>query len=74
MYCIRKYSNCWAIYDDETTASLPLTSEETESLTNEFPDLGDEKVRTIFTDNITSINSKLTDLKIISDITANAEK
>lgn len=59
MYYIRKYSNCWAIHDDDTGASRPLTTEETDAVKEEFPDLTDEAVRTIFSDNIKSIKPQL---------------
>jgi len=59
MYYIQKYSNCWAIHDDDTGASRPLTEDETKTLTSEFPDLTDDAVRTVFTDAIKSINPKL---------------
>ena len=59
MYYIRKYSDCWAIHDDDTGESRPLTNEEAVIVKDEFPDLIDDTVRTIFTDNIKSINPAL---------------
>lgn len=59
MYYIRKYSDCWAIHDDDSGASRPLTEEEAEAVKEEFPGLADVEVRTIFTDSVTSINPKL---------------
>ena len=59
MYFIRKYSDCWAIHDADTGESRPLTNEEADIVKDEFPDLIDDTVRTIFTDNIKSINPAL---------------
>lgn len=59
MYYIRKYSNCWAIHDDDTGASRPLTDDEAKKLTSEFPGLAEDAVRTVFTDTVQSINPKL---------------
>ena len=56
MYYIRKYTNCWAIHDDDTGASRPLTAEEIKASQQEFPALTDPKVRTVFTDTITTIS------------------
>jgi len=63
MYYIRKYSNCWAIHNDETGESRPLATEEVDAVLKEFPALADPKVRTIFTDAIDSINLNLACLK-----------
>ena len=59
MYYIQKYADCWAIHDDDTGASRQLTAEETEAVTKEFPELADERTRSIFTDNVTSIKPGL---------------
>ena len=59
MFYIRKYADCWAIHDDDTNASRPLSTDEVQSLTIEFPELADEFVRTVFADSITSVNSDL---------------
>jgi hypothetical protein len=56
MFLIRKYSDCWAIHDDDTGASRPLSSEEVEIVKKAFPGLVDDKVRTVFTDTITGIS------------------
>jgi len=55
MYYIRKYADCWAIHDDDTGASRPLTDEEIKAAQYEFPTLTDPNVRTVFTDTITTI-------------------
>lgn len=59
MYYIRKYSDCWAIYDDDTGASRPLTEDEAETVKEEFPCLADDKIRTVFADTVESIDLNL---------------
>lgn len=59
MYCIRKYFDCWAIHDDDTGKSRQLTDKETELIKMEFPQLTDERLRTVFTDTVTSIDANL---------------
>lgn len=56
MYYIRKYADCWAVYDDVTGSSRKLTTTEVEKVKIEFDCLKDEKVLTIYTDRIRSIN------------------
>lgn len=48
MYYIRKYSNGWAIHNDDNGASRLLTDQEIEAVKKEFSDLEDEKVLTVF--------------------------
>ena len=55
MYYIRKYSDCWAIHDDILSTSRKLTTDEIEKLKIEFPSLKDEKVLTVYSDQIRSI-------------------
>ncbi len=55
MYYIRKYSNGWAIHNDDNGCSRLLTSQEVEAVRKEFPQLEDEKVRTVFTDEVKSV-------------------
>jgi len=59
MYYIRKYADCWAIHDDDTGASRPLSTQEVDALQKEYPSLADPKVRTFFTDTINIINHNL---------------
>jgi hypothetical protein len=59
MFFIRKYANCWAIHDDDTGASRPLSLKEIINLAREFPALADEDLRTVFTDTILSIDVNL---------------
>lgn len=58
MYYIRKYSNGWAIHNDENGSSRLLTADEMEAVKREFPDLNDEKVRTVYADEVKSIREK----------------
>jgi hypothetical protein len=50
--------NCWAIHNDESGASRPLTEEEKELIKKEFPDIVKEDLLTIFTDVVESIAGK----------------
>lgn len=61
MYFIRKYADCWAVHDDITGASRKLSTAEVEMVKGEFESLKDEKVLTIFTDQIRSLSSILKD-------------
>ena len=58
MYYIKKYADCWAIHNDQTGASRALSEAEKELLLQAFPQLADAKVRTIFTDTISTITDK----------------
>ncbi|MBN9482200.1 MAG: hypothetical protein J0H46_02530 [Bacteroidetes bacterium] len=55
MYIIRKYADCWAIHNDDTGASRPLSETEKGLVLIEFPALAEEKLRSIFTDEVESI-------------------
>jgi hypothetical protein len=52
MFFIRKYADCWAVHNDDTGESRPLTEQEQKDVQEEFPSLLDEQVRSIFMDNI----------------------
>jgi hypothetical protein len=58
MYYIRKYSNGWAIHNDDNGRSRLLTSQEVEAVKKEFPQLEAEDVRTVFADQVKSISGK----------------
>lgn len=58
MYYITKYSNGWAIHNDDNGASRLLTQQEVEVVKKEFPELENERVRTIFADQVKSIKEK----------------
>ena len=58
MYYIRKYSNGWAIINDDNGCSRLLTQQEVEAVKKEFPQLEEVKVRTVFADEVKSIKGK----------------
>jgi hypothetical protein len=58
MYYIRKYRDGWAIHNDDNGCSRLLTDQEIQAVKQEFPDLEDEKVRTVFTDEVKSVKEK----------------
>jgi hypothetical protein len=59
MYCIRKYADCWAIFNLESDLSRSLTEEEARKVAKEFPSLTDPQTRSIFTDEVDCIEDKL---------------
>jgi hypothetical protein len=58
MYYIKKYVDCWAIHNDQTGASRVLNEAEKLLALQEFTQLVDAQVRTIFADKIHSIKEK----------------
>ena len=58
MFYIRKYSNAWAIHNDKNGCSRLLTEQEVEAVKKEFPQLEEEKVRTVFADEVKSVRGK----------------
>jgi len=58
MYYIRKYADCWAIHNDDTGKSRPLTEKEVEVVRIEYPDLNDEKVRAVYVDQVEGLDNK----------------
>ena len=58
MYYIRKYSNGWAIHNDDNGEARLLNEQEAEAVKKEFPQLEDENVRTVFADKVKSIQEK----------------
>jgi hypothetical protein len=57
MYYIKKYANCWAVHNDETGASRPLTEVECDQVKEEFPNLSEKQTKTVFADCIRSIEN-----------------
>jgi len=55
---IRKYSNGVAIHNDADGCSRLLTEAEVKAVKKEFPQLEDQKVRTVFADQVKSIREK----------------
>lgn len=58
MYIVRKYADCWAIHNDDTGANRRLSEAEQQLVLTEFPALAEEKLRSIFSDEIESIGQK----------------
>jgi hypothetical protein len=58
MYYIRKYSNGWAIHNDDNGEARLLNEEEVKAVRQEFPELEEEKVLTVFTDEVKSVREK----------------
>lgn len=58
MYCIRKFSDCWALFDLDADTSRRLTAAETEVLRREVPALDDPKLAAYYTDRVDCILEK----------------
>ncbi|PSL50001.1 hypothetical protein CLV51_1011343 [Chitinophaga niastensis] len=58
MYYIKKYSNCWAIHNDDNGQSRELTAVEVETVANELLALNDANTLTVYADRISSIQGK----------------
>ena len=58
MYYIRKYCDGWAIHNDDNGEGRLLNAQEVEAVKREFPQLADEKVRTVFADEVKSVKEK----------------
>jgi hypothetical protein len=58
MYYIKKYANCWAIHNDENGKGRKLTCKEVEQAKQEFPELKEAKVATVYSDVVKSIREK----------------
>jgi hypothetical protein len=58
MYYIKKYADCWAIHNDASGKSLPLTEREVEAVRQEYPSLNDPNTCTVYSDDVRSIANK----------------
>lgn len=58
MYYIKKYIDGWAIHNDDSGAARLLTEEEIEAVKKELPDLQDDRVLTLFIEDIKCIKDK----------------
>ena len=58
MYCIRKFADCWAVFNLETDESRPLTEDETGIVRREIPSLTDSQTAAYYTDTLDCINDK----------------
>jgi hypothetical protein len=58
MYCIKKFADCWAIFNLDSDTSRPLTVAEVKMLQKEIPSLNDTAVVSHFTDDVPCIQDK----------------
>jgi type II secretory pathway component PulC len=58
MYYIKKYANCWVIFNDNNGNSRKLTAQEVEAAKKELPELKNPQVVTVYSDCIQSIKEK----------------
>jgi hypothetical protein len=58
MYCIRKYADCWAIFNLDEELGRSLTRDEVQKIREAIPKLNDEQVRSYFTDKVDCIEDK----------------
>jgi hypothetical protein len=58
MYCIRKYADCWAIFNLDSDLSRSLTEDEVKKVAVEFPSLTDPQTRSVFVDEVDCIEDK----------------
>ena len=58
MYCIRKFSDGWAVFNLDSEASRQLNTDEVELLRREVPELDDPGTVAWYTDNLEFINNK----------------
>jgi hypothetical protein len=61
MYFIKKYPECWAVFDDVTGGSRKLSQEDIIRLKNEFPPLQDDQVLTLCSERIRSLPATVRD-------------
>ena len=58
MYCIRKYADCWALFNLDTNSSRKLTEEEVRTLRASKPELEDPLLVAYYTDRVEGIEEK----------------
>jgi len=58
MFCIRKFADCWALFNLDTDVSRRLTEHEVEVLRQSVPELDDPKLVAYYTDRVEGINEK----------------
>jgi len=58
MYCIRKFADCWAIFNLDEDTSRRLTADEVAVLRQVVPELEDPLVAAHYTDRLDCINDK----------------
>jgi hypothetical protein len=55
MYQIKKFSDCWAVFNLDSELSRTLTEEEVKKVSREIPSLTDSETVSYFTDRIDCI-------------------
>jgi hypothetical protein len=58
MYCIKKFADCWAIFNLESEYSRSLTDDEVLKVRREIPELNASDVLSYYTDEIDCIEDK----------------
>jgi hypothetical protein len=58
MYCIRKFADCWAVFNLDTDENRRLTKEEVELIRQEIPELDDPQVAAYYSDSVDCISGK----------------
>lgn len=58
MYCIKKFADCWTIFNLESDDSRSLTNDEVLKVRNEIPELNASDVLSYYTDEIDCIEDK----------------
>jgi len=58
MFCIKKFADCWALFNLDTDKSRRLSDEEVRVLRADIPTLNDPGVAAYFTDSVNGIVDK----------------
>ena len=58
MYYVKKYTDCWAIHNDDNGKSRRLSEKEVKTIRDEYPSLKDPKTCTVYADEIRSLENK----------------
>ncbi|HTR29905.1 MAG TPA: hypothetical protein VMH27_11590 [Puia sp.] len=58
MYSIRKFADCWAVFNLDTNESRPLTADEVAVVRREIPSLDDPGTAAYYTDELNCISEK----------------
>jgi len=58
MYCIRKFVDCWAVFNLDEDTSRQFTADEVAALRQAIPELDDALVVAHYTDRLDCINDK----------------
>jgi hypothetical protein len=58
MYCIRKFADCWAVFNLDTEQSRDLTEAEVAIVRVEIPSLNDTQVAAFYSDGVDCIKDK----------------